>query len=141
MEAIQAGHKYNERVEAVLGRSRRAEGLVAAAALATALLLAALPLAIEWRAAGLAWIAGSAVCALRRLRPGARLCVDHEGAIAVGSGVGSIAPGSFVAPWLTIVRWLPKGKRLRQTLLVMPDALRAEDHRRLRVLLRYAREK
>jgi len=138
---MQAGHKYNERVEAVLGRSRQAEALIVVGALATALLLAALPLALEWRGAGLGWIAASAVLALRRLQPGTRLYVDHEGAITVGSAAGSIAAGSFVAPWLTVVCWLPQGKRLQRTLLVMPDALFAEDHRRLRVLLRYARPK
>jgi len=132
---MQAGHKYNERVDVVLGRSRPAEALVAAGALATAVLLAAMPVELEWHAAGLAWIAASAVRASRSLRACVRLCVDHEGAVTVGSGVGSLAAGSFVAPWLTIVRWRPEGGWMDRSLLVAPDMLGADDFRRLRVLL------
>jgi len=51
---------------------------------------------------------------------------------------GRLAEGSFVAPWLTIVRWRPDGARLDRTILVAPDAVEAGDFRRLRILLRCA---
>ena len=136
---MRADDKYNERVEVVLGRSRLAEAFVAIGAVATAALLAALPLPLEVQAGGLAWIAAAAVGALRRLRPGLRLSVDEEGGIGVGGATGTLVAGSFVAPWLTAVRWSPAGAWLDRTLLVMPDMLAAEEHRRLRVLLRAGR--
>jgi hypothetical protein len=130
-------HQYSERVEAVLGRSARAEGFVAAGSLATAALLAALPIEVELRAAGLAWIAGSALRALHRLRPGVRMRAARDGAIEVGTRSGAVRPGSFVAPWLVIVRWRPSGEWWDSSLAVAPDMLGAEDFRRLRVLLRF----
>jgi toxin CptA len=136
---MRARDKYNERVEAVLGRSFRAEAFVAIGAVATAALLAAMPLALELRAFGLAWIAASAVSALRRLRPGLRLALDARGDIQVGAVAGAIAPGCFVAPWLTIVRWRPAGARLDHTLVLTPDRMPAEDFRRIRVMLRWTR--
>jgi len=139
MEAKRARDKYNERVEAVLGRSRRAEAFVALGAVATAALLAAMPLPLELRACGLAWIAASAMSALTRLRPGLRLALDARGDIQVGADAGAIAAGCFVAPWLTIVRWRPAGARLDRTLVLTPDRMPAEDFRRIRVMLRWAR--
>ena len=137
MEAIRASDKYNERVEVVLGRSRRAEAFVALGAVATALFLAAMPLPLELRAGGLCWIAACAARVLRRLRPGLRLALDARGDIEVDAAVGAIAAGCFVAPWLTIVRWRPEGGWMDRSLLVAPDMLGADDFRRLRVLLRW----
>lgn len=130
-------HQYSEQVEAVLGRSRWAEGLVALCALATALLVAFLPAAPEARAAGLLWIGFAALHALRRLRPGLRLRVDYGGGIEVGAAAGAVRAGSFVAPWFTVVRWRPEGAWRDRSLLVAPGMLGAEDSRRLRVLLRW----
>lgn len=134
---MRANDKYNERVEAVLGRSRCAEALVAIGAVATAALLAAVPLPLELRAGGLAWIGACALRALGRLAPGKRLCIDRDGAIAVGGEVGSIRAGSFVAPWLTVVRWRPGNAWLDRTVLVAPGMLPGEELRRVRVLLRF----
>lgn len=50
---------------------------------------------------------------------------------------GQVLAGSFVAPFLTLVRWRPAGARLARTLLVAPDSAPAADLRRLRVLLRW----
>ena len=129
--------KYSERVDAVLGRSLRAEAFVAVGALATAAVLAAMPLALEVRSWGLAWIAASALRALRRLRPGLHLALDAGGDIQVGGIAGAVAAGCFVAPWLTVVRWRPAGAWMDRSLLVAPDMLGADDFRRLRVLLRW----
>ena|SRR5688572_26061524 len=134
---MRASHKYNERVDAVLGRSARAEAFVALGAVATAALLGAMPLPLELRTGGLAWIGACALRALRRLRPGTRLSLDAAGDIQVGGIAGAVAAGCFVAPWLTIVRWRPAGAWMDRSLLVAPGMLGADDFRRLRVLLRW----
>ena len=107
-----------------------------AGALASAALVGWLPLEIEWRALGVAWIGYASLRALRQLRPGLRLRVDCGGAMEANAVAGSIRDGSFVAPWLAIVRWRPAGAWRDRSLLVAPDMLGAEDFRRLRVLLR-----
>ena len=137
MEAIQASDKYNERIEAVLARSPRAEAFIAVGSIATAVLVAWLPVELELRAVGLAWIALTSLRALRRVRPGVRLRLECGGALEAGALAGHVRPGSFVAPWLAIVRWRPDGAWWDRTLLVAPDMLGAEDFRRLRVLLKF----
>ena len=129
--------QYSEQVEATLGRSKRAEGFVAAWALATAVLVGALPLPLESHALGLAWIGYVSLAALRRVRPGLRLRIDSGGAIEVGQATGAVRDGSFVAPWLAVVRWRPVGAWKDRSLLVAPDMLGADEFRRLRVLLRW----
>lgn len=140
METVQAGDKYNERVEAILARSRLGEGFVACASLSTATLVAALPLPLEAQAGALAWAAATALLALRRLRPGVHIRVDHAGGLTVDGAPGALRDGCFVAPWLAILRWRPDGARRDRTLLVAPDMLDAEAFRRLRVILRWRRD-
>lgn len=50
---------------------------------------------------------------------------------------GMLRPGSFVAPWLTLVLWRPEGARLDRAVLVLPGMARPDDFRRLRVMLRW----
>lgn len=76
--------------------------------------------------------------------PGAvvRIAVDLPGRVEVDLAdgrrlAGRLAQGSFVAPWLTIVRWRPVGARFDRTILVAPDAVEAGAFRRLRILLRW----
>lgn len=82
--------------------------------------------------------------ALHRGRRGARaIHLSRGGAIEVLTGAGGarsgeLRDGSFVAPWLTIVRWRPRAARFDRTLLILPDMLPRDDFRRLRVLLRWA---
>jgi hypothetical protein len=130
--------QYSEQVEATLGRSKRVEAFVVAMALATAALVGWLPLPLGPRAMGLAWIGYAALAALRRLRPGLRLRIESGGAIEIGQASGSVRDGSFVAPWLAVVRWRPTGAWRDRSLLVAPDMLGEEDFRRLRVLLRWS---
>jgi hypothetical protein len=42
-----------------------------------------------------------------------------------------------VAPWLTVVRWVPEGARLSRAITLFPDAVEAGAFRRLRILLRW----
>ncbi|HEX3096079.1 MAG TPA: protein YgfX [Usitatibacter sp.] len=51
---------------------------------------------------------------------------------------GELRDGSFVAPWLTIVRWRPEGRRFDRTVLLMRGMAPDDEFRRLRVLLRWA---
>ena len=124
-------------MEVTLGHSPRARAFVAVAALATLALAFALPLAAELRALAAAWTGVAALHALHRLGGGVRLALDRSGAIRVGEIAGRVRDGSFVAPWLVVVRWQPQGRWKNRSLLVAPDMLGAEDFRRLRVLLRW----
>ena len=138
-----------ETVRIELQYSRVGLAVLAAMAFATAALLVAVPLAGAMR---VALLAGTAVLALealdrvvlvRGLRAVRMLSVQRDGAIEVESpsGVlrsGRLRPGSFVAPWLVVVRWRPRDARWDGTVLLLPDMVAAEDFRRLRVLLRWA---
>jgi len=61
-----------------------------------------------------------------------------EAGIAVDGVAGTLRPGSFVAPWLAIVRWRPANGRYDRTLLVSPDRLPPAGFRHLRVIVRNA---
>ena len=123
--------------------------LLAVLALATATVVAVAPLEWEWRAAVLFLLAVAAIESLERVVPlrGARAVrcfrVQRDGAIEVETASGArlegrVRPGSFVAPWLVIVRWRRPGALRDSTILVLPDMAPAEDLRRLRVLLRWS---
>jgi hypothetical protein len=135
------------RVVIAIGPSRLAVAHVmalAAAGMACAL-LSGLHGTLAAGACGLLTVAG--VVSLRReaLREGRGavcvLAVDLKGRVEASGGSGRVAgrlvPGSFVAPWLTVVRWRPEGARFARTVLVPPDAVDADAFRRLRVLLRW----
>ena len=129
-------HKYNERVEVVLGPSRLVQAGVAAGAVATAALVAGLPLELEWIALAHAWICGSALRAARHLGRRVPIDVRQSGEVEVDGRRGTLRDGCFVAAGLAIVRWRPDRAWLDRTRLVAPDMLPAEEFRRLRVLLR-----
>jgi hypothetical protein len=128
---------YSERVESTLGRPRLARGFVGAAALATMALACALPLVPELRALAAAWAAVAALHVLSGMRGTRQLVLDRTGAIRVDGVEGRVREGSFVAPWLVVVRWRPDGAWRDRSLLVAPDMLGAGEFRRLRVLLRW----
>ena len=136
------------RVVIVLGRSRRVLVWVVVVTLAGLAALAATSLPVVGKAFIALVLGTAAVGAVRRQawQIGARAIrcfvtdlagrVDIE--LADGSRVrGRALPGSFVAPWLVIVRWLPDGARFSHTILVAPDAVGDHEWRRLRVLLRW----
>jgi toxin CptA len=136
------------RVVIALGPSRLVEAwivLVAAAALAAVL---ATPLPAVAQAAAAVALSCAAVRAARRLacREGhgaiAGFVVDLSGRIEVEGAdgtrlAGRTQDGSFVAPWLTIVRWRPDGARFPRSILVAPDGVAEDSFRRLRILLRW----
>ena len=128
------------------GRSRIASVSIAVAATASLALLVAIPLPWLARIFALLWIGACALdallgVALRLGRRGVRaMCLrSPDVEVATGDGrvhEGELRSGSFVSPWLTIVRWRPRGAFLDRTIVVLPDMLEAESFRALRVVLR-----
>jgi len=141
--------KYSEApVELALAPSRAAAWAIAAMALSTLAVLAATPGPSWLRILLATWIACAAleaihVVALHRGSRGVRhAVVTRAGEVHLRNELaewrtGIVRPGSFVAPWLTIVRWRAPMHRFDRTLLILPDMLPEEDFRRLRVLLRW----
>jgi len=149
MDAQLQEHKYSDAaVELRLGPSRRVGACVAAAAFATIAMLVATPGPDGARLLAATWVACAALEAVhtRALLRGRRAVRElrlRGTAIEVRDGLGrwrsgAIRPGSFVAPWLTIVRWRPEGARFDRSVPVLPGMAPAEDLRRLRVVLRWA---
>jgi toxin CptA len=123
--------------------SGAARAFLAAAAGTTLALVIFVPFPDEARALAFAWVIALAWHAHGRLGAVSALRLDCDRAIAVRDAhgrwrVGEIRDGSFVAPWLTIVRWRPHGARFDRTLAILPDMLPGEAMRRIRVILRWA---
>lgn len=150
MEPEGAGNKYSEEAcEVRLSPSRAFAAMIALAAAATLALLAATPGSAALRILAATWVSCAALEALhaRALLRGSHAvrCVRlrRGGEIEVLDGRGRrregvVRPGSFVAPWLTIVRWRAHGSRLAATVPILPGMAAEEDLRRLRIMLRWS---
>ncbi len=148
MGAADAELKYSEvAIELSLAPSRLAAGGLAVMALSTLAVIAATPGPVAVRILAATAVACAALeCAygLGLGRAGRRvLSVRGSGEIDVTrpggrrrSGV--LRAGSFVAPWLTLVLWRPRGSRFDRAVVILPDMLGEAEFRRLRVLLRWA---
>lgn len=128
--------------------SRAAARLVGGGALATVALLALVPLPPALALALAALVAAAAAEATYRValhrgsRGARRLRLALDGAIEVDFGdgrrtAGVLRAGSFVAPWLTVVRWRPAAGRLDRTILLLPDMADAATLRKIRLILRW----
>jgi hypothetical protein len=137
-------------VSVELGASKIAGVGIGALALATLAVVYALPLAAWQQSAATVAIAGWALGAFRivALRRGAwavtglTLAHDRNVVLRMGDGrlvAGHVRASTYVGALLTSVAWRADGARWSRAVLVLPDMLPAEDFRRLRVLLRYAR--
>ncbi len=114
---------------------------------ATLGVIALTPLPAAARVLAATWIACAALEAIhsRALLRGPRAArslriASGEVEIEDGTGrvrTGTLRPGSFVAPWLTIVRWRPEGARFDRALPLVPGMAGAVELRRLRVVLRW----
>ena len=150
MGAALREHKYSEAtVRIQLAPSRLALLAIVSMAVATLALIALTPGPVGARILAATWVACAAlhalhVVALRRGRHGVRAVRVHRtGEIEVGNAAGAwrtgvVRAGSFVAPWLTIVRWRAHGARFDRSIVILPDMLAAEDFRRVRVWLRWS---
>ena len=116
--------------------------LLASAAIATLAVITATPLTPGLRAALVALVVGLACRARRSMTRVRAMRLDRAGAMEVwsldgGLASGSVRDGSFVSPWLTIVRWRPQGARIDRTVLILPGMVDRDDFRTLRVALRW----
>jgi len=137
-------------VHVALGPSRLAGAGIGALALATLAVLFALPLE-GWQQsgatvaiAGWAWVAFRVVALRRGAWAVTALTLAHDRMVIVCRGDGTLIAGhvrsaTYVGALLTSVVWRPDEARWSRAVLVLPDMLPAEDFRRLRILLRYAR--
>ena len=137
-------------VHVVLAPSRVAGAGIGILAAATIGLIVATPLLpglqIGMIAAVVAWAGWSfRIDALHRGRFAVcevRLAPDLILVACMGDGrlvAGHVRAATYVGAWVTTIVWRPDGWRWSRTILVLPDMLPAEDFRRLRVMLRYAR--
>ena len=137
-------------VHVVLSPSRIAGAGIGILASATIALIIAIPLEPLRQAAMIAAVVAWAgwsfhVEALRRGRYAVtevRLAPDLILVACMGDGrlvAGHVRTSTHVGAWVTTIVWRPDGWRWSRTILVLPDMLPAEDFRRLRVMLRYAR--
>jgi hypothetical protein len=137
-------------VHVSLGPSRIAGAAIGAMTLATLVVVLLLPLA-PWQHAVVcaivlawAWVAferlavratPDAIVQLR-LAPNLLIVVTRGDGRLVG---GHVRSSTCVSAAITSIVWRPDGARWSRAILVVPDMLPADDFRRLRVLLRYAR--
>jgi len=137
-------------VHVVLSPSRIAGagiGVLAAATIALTIVLPVQPLhQMAMIVAVVAWAAWAfQVDALHRGRfavTEVRLAPDLMLLVCMGDGrlvAGQVRASTYTGAWVTTIVWRPDGRRWARALLVLPDMLPAEDFRRLRVMLRYAR--
>jgi hypothetical protein len=137
-------------VHVVFKPSRIAGAGLGVLAAATIALTMAMPLE-PWLQAVLVaavatWAGGSFhVAALQRGRHAVteiRVAPDLMLVACMGDGhlvAGYVRAATYVGAWITTIVWRPDGRRISRTIVVLPDMLPAEDFRRLRVMLRYAR--
>jgi len=132
------------------GSSRWLAGLLAGMHGFAAAMCWLVPLS-QWLAVSLtALLAGSAWHALRRdgfrTLPNSlvavRLHADGRCAFKVRGETwhqAALLGSSFVSPYLTVLNLQPEGGRFARHLVILPDAVNAEDFRRLRVWLKWRR--
>lgn len=148
MGSMLPGNKYSEAVAAHVAPSLRAAALLAALGGASLALMTLIPMGVWMRMALGSAILLSTLDAIRvaALRLGPRgvraFRLERSGSLRVRDAAGReregrVREGSFVAPWLTLVRWRPEGARRDRTFLLLPGMLDDEAFRRLRVLLRW----
>ena len=133
-----------------LGPSRLAGACIGVVTLATLAIVLTFPI-LPWQHAALcavvlvsAWVAFERIAARRTPDAVIEVRVAHDLLIVVmrrdGRLVaGRVRPSTCVSAALTSIVWKRSGAHLPRTILVLPDMLPAEDFRKLRVMLRYAR--
>lgn len=135
-------------VRITLHASRAHFFLLIVSAAISILMIFLLPVATGWRWMGYSMVAGSAAWLLRRdvaLLSG-RSCIalvygtDRHIDLELRDGeqiAGEVCADTLVSPWLVLLNVATAGHG-RRSLLLFPDAMPADGHRRLRVLLRYS---
>lgn len=126
-----------------LSPSRVRRIFIAAAAIATSVLAALLPLGLALRVWIVVLIAALAARLWRDRLPAAMI-VRLDGSLALlepdGSSIeATLLNGGYLGYPFTSIVCRPLGSRRTRTVAILPDMLSADDYRRLRVRLRYAR--
>ena len=148
MDAQGEGLKYSDGgVEIRLMPSCIALMLVMTAAGATLAVIAITPGLDAVRILAATWVACASLEAMhsRALLRGRRAVQSFRvrgDVIEVQDGqgrwrAGRVRTGSFVAPWLTIVRWRPEGGWIDRSIPILPGMASEDERRRLRVALRW----
>jgi hypothetical protein len=129
--------------------SRRAAVAFTLAAIVTTGVVLALPLGVAGRLAALAAAVVAIDARLRALHRGVpaliHLGLDRRIAVTRRDGrtvEGRVLPASYVGARVVSLVWCPDGWpwwRPAPALLLLPDMVGADDHRQLRVVLRYGR--
>ncbi len=139
-------------VHVVLSPSRWAAIGIGGFALCTIAVVLALPVAAWGKAVTIVAIAAWGVVAVRtdalhrssfavtelRLAPDLVLVVCMSDGRLVA---GHVRESTYVGEWLTTIVWRADGAYVSRAILILPDMLPADDFRRLRVMLRYARSR
>lgn len=120
--------------------SRIARAFVALSGAATLALALAIPLPPAVQAAVVLWTALTMLRALRTIAPRELRLRDREIEWIEGGchRRGFLRDGSFVAPWLTVIRWRPESALFDRTALILPDMLERERFRELRVQVKWS---
>jgi hypothetical protein len=130
-----------EAVECEFQYSGVGNGLVTAATAATLALALAMPFTLAVKAFAALLVGALGARAQRRMHCVRAIRVAGDRGILVNRDgdwrAGAVRDGSFVAPWLTIVRWRPRQAWFDHAVLILPGMVRAQEFRRLRVLLRW----
>jgi toxin CptA len=112
------------------------------AAAATFALVVAMPMAPLLRASLVLYVFAAAARACRELVAPRSLRLGRTGEVhvrdAAGWRDGELREGSFVMPWLVVLRWRPSGRRFDRTLVLLPGMAPPDDLRKIRVFLRWA---
>ena len=118
-----------------------ADAFLALAVSATLVIVTLAPFTEAVRALLVFWTIAGAAHARHKLRRVRALRLSADGSIVVHeakrSRAGQVVPGSFVAPWLTIVHWRPEGARFARTLVLLPGMAGEAPMRNIRVILRW----
>jgi toxin CptA len=108
---------------------------------ATLALVTVLPLTGFVRAFLFLYVAATAAKACCLLLEPLSLRLNRSGEIQLRDGTGwcsgQVREGSFVMPWLVVVRWRPSGRRFDRTLILLPGMAPPDDLRKIRVFLRW----
>ena len=131
-----------ETVACELKYSGVAFAFLLAAAGGTLAIVLVLPLGPAIRAAVLLYLFAQSARACRALvTPRAlRLFRSREMHVLEADGTwreGVVRDGSFVLPWLTVVRWRPRGARFDRGLVLLRGMALEEELRKIRVILRF----
>jgi len=117
-------------------------GLLLLAAAATIALVLVPPMPSLLRASLVLYVFASSARECRELLAPRSLRLNRSGEIHVrddkGWRSGQVRDGSFVMPWLVVLRWRPEGCCRDRTLLLLPGMAPRDDLRKIRVFLRWA---